>query len=124
MEEIREMLKEAIRGLNDNKFKYPKMETQDVIDMLIRLDLRMEDQCNTPHVGNPKYIGYATYLNTRVSPVYDGDDIEGLLLMVEKSMNDIPKLGNCSFIIEPNLRLEGPDGFESYEEYVEHWEGY
>lgn len=75
-------------------------------------------------VSSPKYIGYATYLNTRVSPIYGGDDIEGLVLMVEKTMNSIPKLGNCSFVIEPNLRLEDPDGFDSYEKYIEQVESY
>ena len=38
MEEIHEEIKEAIKGLESFKYKYPKMETQDVIDMLKRLN--------------------------------------------------------------------------------------
>jgi len=66
------------------------------------------------------YIGYATYLNTRVSPVFGSDDITELLSMVRNAMSKIPKLGNCSFIIEPNLRTEGVFGFDSYDEYSKH----
>ena len=38
MEEIHQEIKEAIKGLESFKYKYPKMETQDVIDMLKRLN--------------------------------------------------------------------------------------
>jgi hypothetical protein len=38
MEEIHEEIKEAIKGLDSWKHRYPKMETQDVIDMLKRLN--------------------------------------------------------------------------------------
>ena len=38
MKQIHEEIKEAIKGLESFKYKYPKMETQDVIDMLKRLN--------------------------------------------------------------------------------------
>tara|TARA_R110002074_G_C12058730_1_gene620600 strand:- start:51 stop:314 length:264 start_codon:yes stop_codon:yes gene_type:complete len=38
MEEIHEEIKDAIKGLESFKHRYPKMETQDVIDMLKRLN--------------------------------------------------------------------------------------
>jgi predicted RNA-binding protein with EMAP domain len=38
MKEIHEEIKEAIKGLESFKYKYPKMETQDVIDILKRLN--------------------------------------------------------------------------------------
>ena len=52
MEEIHEEIKEAIKGLECFKYKYPKMETQDVIDMLKRLNENVK--LTIPIVSNPK----------------------------------------------------------------------
>ena len=65
------------------------------------------------------YISYATYLNTRVSPVFKSNNITELRLLATKAMDGIPKMCNCSFVIEPNIRLEDVPGYNSYKEYYD-----
>ena len=71
-----------------------------------------------------KLIGYATYLEVRVSPVFKSNDINTLHEQVKNAMNDIPKLGNCSWIIEPDLRTVKPTGFDSFAEYEAYGDPY
>ncbi len=55
MEYIKGRLDEAINGLEGYKNKYPKMKTQDVIDMLKRLlDLVNDEQLNIPVVSHQR----------------------------------------------------------------------